>query len=125
MEGVSYAESWGRWTDGKYVTLHFCEPLPRRFEMILTARSFAERVGLAVRVRVGRNRWVNCPIHNKPSGPYHISLSNPDMEDTIVFRIATTIVPSKFWPGKSNDNRALGLALGQLKIITHTTRSGE
>jgi hypothetical protein len=52
-EGLSYAESWGRWSDAKHVVIRFSQPLPRHLRVVLHAQAFAENTELPFTMRVG------------------------------------------------------------------------
>jgi phosphoglycerol transferase len=39
-EGLSYSETWGRWSDGNQVVLHLSRPLPRHARVILKALAY-------------------------------------------------------------------------------------
>ena len=52
-EGLSYAESWGRWSDAKHVVIHFSQPLPRHLRVVLHAQAFAENTELPFAMQVG------------------------------------------------------------------------
>jgi phosphoglycerol transferase len=52
-QGLSYAESWGRWSDAKHVVIHFSQPLPRHLRVVLKAQAFAENTELPFVMRVG------------------------------------------------------------------------
>jgi GT2 family glycosyltransferase len=120
LDGISHSEPWGRWTAGPTVTLRFREPLPRHFDLILAAHAFAGNADRPVRIRVGSKR-AEVQINGEPGGCYRIPFTNPEGADTLVLRIPKPVSPSKLWPGKSDDHRALGLALVQLKIVATAT----
>jgi glycosyltransferase involved in cell wall biosynthesis len=121
LDGVSHAETWGRWTNGPTVTLRFRAPLPQNFDLILAAHALSRNADRPVEIRVGRMR-AKVKISGRPDGRYQIALTNPDAVDTLVLRIPAPASPNKLWPGQSSDCRAVGLALVHLKIVVHETR---
>lgn len=52
-EGLSYAESWGRWSEGARVVLHFNQPLPRHASVVLKAQAYDVNTTLPFTMRVG------------------------------------------------------------------------
>ncbi|EXU75523.1 phosphatidylglycerol--membrane-oligosaccharide glycerophosphotransferase [Erwinia mallotivora] len=58
VSGLSYIEPWGgRWSDASLqpqVSIHFRDPLPKEFELELTARAFAANSQQTFTVKVGK-----------------------------------------------------------------------
>lgn len=52
-DGFAAAEPWGRWSDGDTAAVRFGRPLPRDFELTMTARAFGANAGAPVRVCAG------------------------------------------------------------------------
>ena len=56
VTGLSRAEKWGRWSDGKSVSVRFASCLPDGpIEVLLTANAFGPNVESPILVRVGEN----------------------------------------------------------------------
>jgi glycosyltransferase involved in cell wall biosynthesis len=51
--GLSYAEPWGRWSDGARVELLFHRPLPQRLRLELLAAALGDNARLPIGVQVG------------------------------------------------------------------------
>jgi phosphoglycerol transferase len=52
-QGLSYGESWGRWSDAGQVVLHFSQPLPREALVVMKAQAFGPNTALPFTMRVG------------------------------------------------------------------------
>ena len=120
LYGVSHAEPLGSWTDGPIVTVQFRQQLPRTFDLVLAAHAFAENANQGIQIRVGSQR-TKVQINHQPGGTYRIPFTNPGGADTLVLRIPKPVSPSELSHGKSDDRRALGLVLVQLKIVASAT----
>jgi hypothetical protein len=108
--GISDREEWGRWSDGRKVTLTLANPLKGKFKLVLVGGAFGKNVGRPVPVRIGHLRQ-----KVTFSGPPH-----PGEIQTLVFalrRPATTIeftIPRPTTPER--DNRRVGIGFVQLRI---------
>lgn len=117
IEGVSYAEKFGRWTDAQLhpsAILTFVEPLPKKFRVELVCGAYGENVGNVVKVVVGENIQEFTPHHKDPK-KYLLSFENEKGANTI------EIIPPKPFVLKEklegSDEREFGLSLVSLKII--------
>ncbi len=114
-DGLSGAETWGRWSDGDRVTLRFAGGLPKdRFTLMLEMNpAFGPTEGTDIVVTVGTA--ITSFVAPAKAGVITVEFP-PDLEraDTIVFDIADPQSPKAL--GISNDSRRLGLALISLEI---------
>ena len=56
FSGISRPESWGRWSNaqlGDRVKIEYREPLPEKFDLVITAKAFGPNAGQPIPVRVG------------------------------------------------------------------------
>lgn len=56
FSGISRPEAWGRWSNANLapaVKIEYAEPLPEKFDLVITAKAFGPNVGRAVPVKVG------------------------------------------------------------------------
>lgn len=54
--GFSNKEDWGRWSDAnnaKLITLELLKPLPKKFNLIITAKAFSQNIGLPTIIKIG------------------------------------------------------------------------
>jgi hypothetical protein len=108
--GISFLEEWGRWSDGRKVTLTLENPLKGKFKLVLIGGAFGKNIGRPISVRIGH-------MLKKLTffGPHH-----PPEIQTLEFalrRPATTIeftIPRPTTP--KDDDRQLGMGFVQLRI---------
>lgn len=117
MQGVSYAEKFGRWTDAQLhpsALFTFVEPLPKKFKLELVCGAYGENIGNIVKVIVGDRVQEFTPHHKEPR-KYLLSFENENNASTI------EIVPPKPFVLKEklegSDEREFGLSLVSLKIL--------
>jgi len=113
INGTSVSELFGRWSDGRKVQIDMSSPLPRRFNLRLTARAFGPNAGLPFTMRIGEE-----------SRTFRLSTSVGEV--TLPFmtdgnaRTITIEVPQPASPrqlGQGNDDRRLGIALSRMSIV--------
>ncbi len=117
IEGVSYPDKVGRWTDAQLhpsALLTFEDPLPKKFKLEIVCGAFGENVGNIVKVRVGESEREFTPKHKDPK-KFLLTFENVNSSNTI------EIVPPKPFVLKEKlegrDEREVGLHLVSLKII--------
>jgi len=117
IEGVSYAEKFGRWTDAQLhpsALFTFVEPLPKKFKLELVCGAYGENIGNVVKVVVGGNIQEFTPQHKEPR-KHLLSFENENKANTI------EIIPPKPFVLKEklegSDEREFGLSLVSLKIL--------
>jgi len=96
VSGLSYVESWGRWSDANLlpeVTIQYLEALPAEFQLTLTARAFGHNSQRPVTIKVGdwqhevrfgdTDTTVTLQVSN-PSGARTITLLPPEPVESTV-----------------------------------------
>jgi len=56
FSGISRPESWGRWSNaqlGDEVKIEYAEPLPEKFDLVITAKAFGPNANKPIPVRIG------------------------------------------------------------------------
>lgn len=117
IEGVSYAEKFGRWTDAQLrpsALLTFAEPLPKKLRVELVCGAYGENVGSVVKVMVGESVQEFTPHHKEPK-KYLLVFENKNNASTIEIVPPKPFVPKEKLEG--SDAREFGLSLVSLKII--------
>lgn len=111
-EGLSNVEAWGRWSDGKQVTLRFARPLPARLTVVLTAGAFGPNTAEPFTLRAGeaaaqfRLAWEAREVV--------LDLDTDGRQQTLVIEVPRPTRPSDL--GNSTDTRLLGISLTRLRI---------
>lgn len=85
VSGLSYVESWGRWSDANLlpqVTVQYLEPLPADFTLTLTARAFGENALRPITVKVGE--WQQQVTFGEQDSTLTLQVSNPGKVRDIV-----------------------------------------
>jgi len=112
--GLSFAEPWGTWSVGDVVTLRFSAPLPKKFKVHFSARTFGPNVGKEFRMRVGDSviKFTLSVADEKKV----IEFNNPKRSNIIYIDIPNPISPKDL--GLSGgDDRKLGIGLVKMKIV--------
>jgi hypothetical protein len=120
IEGLSYAESWGRWSDARRVVIHFAQPLPRRTGVIISARAYDVNTTLPFTIRIGQTSkefrigW----------SEQHLGLhfDTDGTERTLIIEVPRPISPQEL--GNPGDPRKLGIGISEL-IITDGARPAQ
>lgn len=112
FEGLSHAESWGRWSSGKQVRLQFARPLPKSLTVLIKASAFGPNIDKDFVMQVGTQRKTF-----RLAGAAQDRLLSFDTDGA-----ATTLtidVPQPTSPealGQPGDPRTLGIALSELEL---------
>jgi len=113
-EGLSGAEHWGRWSDAKQVVLHFNEPLPKRLNVTLQARAFADNTEKEFTMRVGdevvpfRLSWGDQQVGMR--------FKTDGTQRTLTIDVPHPVSPKEL--GQGGDERKLGIGLVKIEIGT-------
>jgi peptidoglycan/LPS O-acetylase OafA/YrhL len=116
--GLSFAEPWGRWTDGPTATLRFAGGLPAHFRLVVRLEgSFGPNAGEPVEIAAGaqRRRFA------APAAATTVALDFdhvPPGTDTLAIEVPRPTSPSEL--GVSADRRRLGLRIVSLEIAPPT-----
>ena len=113
-QGLSSAEKWGTWSNGQLVTINFFSPLPKKFNIHLTAHAFGPNVGKNFVAKV-----------NETSKEFKLGQDNEELvlnfdnskeATTLQITIPAPSSPKKMSNGQSEDDRNLGIGLVQMRI---------
>lgn len=117
FSGISRPESWGRWSNAQLseeVTIEYKAPLPKKFDLVITAKAFGDNANRPIPVRVGNEEQTLVLGHDVTTTTLHFD--NPADADTLV------IVPPD--PVATNEGnilghspRKLGIGMVEIKIV--------
>ncbi|MFU0921663.1 phosphatidylglycerol--membrane-oligosaccharide glycerophosphotransferase [Kluyvera sichuanensis] len=117
FSGISRPESWGRWSNaqlGQEVKIEYQHPLPKRFDLVITAKAFGPNADKPIPVRVGNSEQTLTLGHEVTTTTLHFD--NPSSANTLV------IVPPD--PQSTNEGnilghspRQLGVGMVEIKVI--------
>ncbi|MDU5731410.1 MAG: phosphoglycerol transferase I, partial [Citrobacter freundii] len=117
FSGISRPESWGRWSNAQLseeVTIEYKAPLPKKFDLVITAKAFGDNANRPIPVRVGNEEQTLVLGHDVSTTTLHFD--NPADADTLV------IVPPD--PVATNEGnilghspRKLGIGMVEIKIV--------
>jgi phosphoglycerol transferase len=111
-EGLSHAESWGRWSDAKRVVIHFNAPLPRHLNVILTAQAFADNAALPFTMHVG-----DAAASFRVSGAAQelgLHFDTDGSARSLAIDVPHPVSPAEL--GQPNDARTLGIGIIDIEI---------
>ena len=112
VTGLSGIEPWGRWSDGKTVTLQFARPLPRNVGIMLRARAFDVNATLPFRMEVGGASQEFRVGNGVQTVALHFDTDGNTRTLTIVVPRPVSPVP----PGQGGDTRHLGIGIEELVL---------
>jgi phosphoglycerol transferase len=112
VTGLSSAEQWGIWSDGKQVTFKFASPLPAHVKLRLWAKTYGPNVGQNFVARIG-DQMSSFSLDNDVKQK-QLELDNPHGLDSITFVVPKPTSPSEL--GQGNDPRKLGMGLVGMEI---------
>ena len=117
FSGISRPETWGRWSNaqlGKEVKIEYTQPLPEKFDLVITAKAYGPNANKPIPVRVG-NMEQTLTLGNAVSTTT-LHFDNPSRSNTLV------IVPPD--PQSTNEGnilghspRQLGIGMVEIKIV--------
>lgn len=109
FSGISRPELWGRWSNaqlGDEVKIEYKEPLPEKFDLVITAKAFGPNANQPIPVRVGKSEQVLTLANEVTTTTLHFD--NPARSNTL------TITPPE--PQSTNEGNIVGHAPRQLGI---------
>lgn len=109
FSGISRPESWGRWSNaqlGEQVKIEYQHPLPKQFDLVITAKAYGANANKPIPVRVGKNEQILTLGNDVTTTTLHFD--NPSAASTLV------IVPPD--PQSTNEGNILGHSPRQLGI---------
>ncbi|MGK3113841.1 phosphatidylglycerol--membrane-oligosaccharide glycerophosphotransferase [Candidatus Pantoea formicae] len=90
FKGISRPESWGRWSNANLapeVNIEYVDPLPARFDVVITARAFGPNAHRPIPVRVGDEEQMlnlgddfsTTTLHfSNPQGSHNLTIAPPE-----------------------------------------------
>jgi phosphoglycerol transferase len=113
VSGLSVSQPFGRWSDSRVVQIELFRPLPRWFDLCLTASAFGPNVQLPFEIGIGGED----KVFRLSSTPSEICLpfNTSGGEILITIGVPQPISPKQL--GVGSDDRMLGIALTKMKII--------
>lgn len=109
FSGISRPESWGRWSNaqlGETVKIEYRQPLPEKFDLVITAKAFGPNAGQPIPVRVGGQEQPLTLGHDVTTTTLHFD--NPSRSHVL------EIIPPA--PQATNEGNILGHAPRQLGV---------
>ena len=109
FSGISRPESWGRWSNaqlGSEVKIEYKEPLPEKFDLVITAKAYGPNANKPIPVRVGNSEQTLTLANDVTTTTLHFD--NPSRSSTL------TIAPPD--PQSTNEGNILGHSPRQLGI---------
>jgi len=117
FSGISRPESWGRWSNaqlGDEVKIEYAEPLPEKFDLVITAKAFGPNANKPIPVRIGDTEQMLTLGNDVTTTTLHFD--NPSRSRTVV------IVPPE--PQSTNAGnilghspRKLGIGMVEMKVV--------
>jgi hypothetical protein len=111
--GLSVPEGWGRWSDGRQVTIRLATPLPRHASVVLTASAYGPNSKLPFTLRAGGGAQqfaVNAQLR-----PVNLLLETDGHARELTIEVPQPVSPRAL--GQSMDQRMLGLALSRIEVF--------
>lgn len=117
FKGISRPEEWGRWSNANLapeVNIEYTDPLPERFDVVITARAFGPNAHRPIPVRVGDEEqqlnlgedFSTTTLHfTNPTGSRNLIIAPPEPQESNVGNII------------GQDPRKLGIGMVDIKII--------
>ncbi len=119
-EGLSYRESWGRWSNAKRIVIHFARPLPRRTGLVLRVQAYDVNTTLPFKAHLGgQTRQFRVGWHQQEIG---LHFETGGDARTLVIEIPQPVSPAE--RDNPRDRRKLGLGIGEI-IVTDTDRPAQ
>ncbi|XXN63801.1 phosphatidylglycerol--membrane-oligosaccharide glycerophosphotransferase [Enterobacter ludwigii] len=118
FKGISRPEDWGRWSNANLapeVNIEYTDPLPARFDVVITARAYGPNAHRPIPVRVGdQEQQLNLgddlsttTLHfTNPTGSRNLIIAPPEPQESNVGNII------------GQDPRKLGIGMVDIKIIS-------
>lgn len=117
FSGISRPESWGRWSNANLapeVKIEYVDPLPQKFDLVITARAFGPNVHRPIPVRVGDQKQLltlgeefsTTTLHfDNPNGSHNLIIVPPEPQLSNIGNIT------------GQDPRKLGIGMVDIKIV--------
>lgn len=113
MQGFSYHEDWGRWTDASVApvaTIRFAQPLPESFSLVIKGQTVEKHPVAVVRVgRFEREFYIE-----RFGDEVYIDVTNSEGADFIEIAPLEAVSPKSL--DINGDTRKLGIGLIELRV---------
>lgn len=117
FSGISRPESWGRWSNANLapeVKIEYVDPLPPKFDLVITARAYGANVHRQIPVRVGDQQQLlslgetfsTHTLHfDNPTATHQLTIAPPEPQLSNIGNIT------------GQDPRKLGIGMVEIKIV--------
>lgn len=117
FSGISRPESWGRWSNaqlGDEVKIEYKAPLPKKFDLVITAKAFGDNANRPIPVRVGNEEQTLVLGHDVSTITLHFN--NPTDANTLVIAPPTPVSTNE---GNilGHSPRKLGIGMVEIKVV--------
>lgn len=117
FSGISRPESWGRWSNaqlGSDVKIEYKEPLPEKFDLVITAKAYGPNANKPIPVRVGESEQVLTLDNDVTTTTLHFD--NPTRSNTLIITL-----PDLQTTNEGNilghSPRQLGIGMVEIKVV--------
>ena len=112
ITGISGAEQFGRWTEGKEMTMRFVSPLPKKFLLVLKARAIGPNIDLPFKITIGQQEQF---FRLGPSlGEVALPFQTDGAQKMVQITVPKPISPKELT--NAPDQRQLGAAFEKISI---------
>lgn len=112
--GLSSPEDWGRWSEAnndKWVTLTFVKPLPKKINLLITAKGFGPNIGAPTTIKIGSSeRQI---ILSTEMQLFKVPFDLSESSNTIQIIPPAPISPKEIDP-RNLDTRKLGIGIEKI-----------
>ena len=128
LEGWSYPENWGIWTEGKHAKLALQLPkdLPKRLQLVVRAHAIRDKLAQSVGIRVNDEKVGRWQFDNQEKVVRCLTISTEIAVRRepmyLSFHINRPLAPSSI--GDFADDRLLGMGLMELEICAVDLEAG-
>ncbi|WP_217907535.1 glycosyltransferase family 39 protein [Massilia sp. BJB1822] len=118
-QGLTGVESWGRWSEGRQVTLEFKEDLPANLTLRLEVAAYGPNANHPFTFRLGKEmRQVRVAQERHA---LELQFAPDAGTRTLTIEVPQPISPKQL--GYSEDQRALGIALYRLQVVVRDEKA--
>ena len=112
LKGFSWAEPWGRWTDGDKAAIVFRSPLPQRFRLeIFASHVFSPGGPLDVNIAIASKSQ---QVRFSEDSRVTVDVENPTLQSELGLALPNQPSPKSL--GLNSDDRRLGLGLSRIVV---------